>query len=168
MNPPHRRNRRHDWDALRLEWLAGTDTMSAFRDKKGISRSLFLRMTKKHKWKEAREKLRAKVIAKGQEKVEGIVAKRWEQQMRLWGDVESQVQSLLSKKKGLKASDVAALSVALERALKSQRLIRGESTENTVSKNYHAVMVDMVEKLEGGTLDAEIEGYGEEQIPPEA
>lgn len=86
--------------------------------------------------------------------------KKWERQLRLTDALQAHISKLLRKGVSsdgdivmpLEPHELAALSMALERTTKTQRLLVGESTENNATNHYHDTMVDMIEKLENGSM----------------
>ena len=143
---------RWDYAALKAEWLQGEETLKAFAARKGITaEGTFYRKVKEYGWAEARERIRSAALAKIEATTVKKYAAEWERQMKLWTRVEDLADSIMTRREEfIDGSELAQLTAALDRALKSQRLIRGESTENVETKNYHLAIVQMLKDMGGG------------------
>ncbi len=65
------------------------------------------------------------------------------------------------------AETLNSLTGAIERALKSQRLILGESTENVDSRNLHASIVNLLQQIKGSDDSIpEIGSPPDSEVPP--
>lgn len=142
-----------DWNALKVEFMTTDMSLNAIREKHNIAdKNHFYKKTED--WKEERRKLHEKTLQKIKSKALNNTVKEWERQQKLWHAVEIQagrlLQSSLDKKKVLKAGEVMALTVAIEKALKCQKLILGESTENIATHSIHKHLIEINKRIESG------------------
>lgn len=150
-------NKRHDWDALKAEFICGFESLAAFAARKGITSYMVYAKADDAGWVQARQEVKEKAMDEAKSHAVTVVAERWKKQLSLWEAVEAHAAQLLRKgvQDGkivmpMEPGELAQLTSALDRALKSQRLIWGESTENVVTKNLHVEMVKMLEDQKGG------------------
>lgn len=137
-----------DWDSLKSEYMQGNMTLNELRLKHNINgQANFYKQVNSRKFEEARQKIRTKAVQKIENNQIKRYAKEWDNQMSLWQNVESMAQKIMSRKREtLEPDELSSLSTAIEKALKSQRLILGESTENNANVNVHAALADLLEK----------------------
>ena len=131
---------RHDWVALKSEWLQTNLSLNKFREQKGITSALFYKTIDTDKWYADRARIDSKAMQKLEDKLVSVKVKKWSEYSKLWGAVKSQAASILNKTRNpdgtITPLDTVALrnlTASIETALKCERLIEGESTEN-VSK----------------------------------
>lgn len=152
---------RINWNALKVEFMTGDMTLNELRIKHDIvgMANFYKQATG---WLEEREKLHKKAIEKIKSKTLNNAVKGWEDQQKLWKAVEVQagrlLQKSLSDEKGLRPRDLDNLASAIEKALKSQRLILGQSTENVANSSIHKHLIEMNRKIENNEdiIDADI------------
>ena len=136
-----------DWTALMVTWLQSDPDMNLhqFMIAQGLPiTGQSYGLLKKHKFQEKKDALNERIITRISRKAENTVVQRWEKNMRIWQAVESHVAAHLraSVRDGkiirlIDANELSALSISLERALKMQRLIVGESTERIAGEVSH-------------------------------
>jgi len=142
---------RYDWPALKAEWLQGNESLNQFRIRKGIgNQNIFYARVSEDGWVEAKER----IIRTALEKTEAAVAEKygqeWDRQMKLWSAVEGLAGRIMTRKaESMDSNELAQLTAAIERALKAQRLILGQSTDNMAVKNYHMSIVQMLKEIKG-------------------
>jgi len=146
-----RKSGRINWAEVKKEFLASDEPLTAILSKYKISTGR--NVTKKTQgWIQEREELYQKAIEKIKHKIVNKTAKEWDNQIKLWKAVESEAAKILQKSlKGeeqLNPRDLANLTASIERALKSQKLIKGEATDVSEQRNIHLDLVDLVEKVE--------------------
>lgn len=148
-----RRPKRHlDWPALKTEWLQGNDTLNKFRERYKIGTNVFYPHVEKEKWNEAKADILRRAEAKAATIAVNTKVKEWERQINLWQAVEGIAARLMTRRQDtMNAGELAALSAAIERALKSQKLILGQSTENVESKSLSMSILKIIEHAENGT-----------------
>lgn len=132
-NKPNKTPKSIDWDKERAEWLAGSETLNQFRLRKGFSAKWFYHKVEQLDWEGARQRIAKKALQKIETAGANSIAKEFENNERLWRAVEAQAARILNqqiKDQNLDPVALAALSQAIERALKNRRLILGQSTEN--------------------------------------
>lgn len=157
-------NKRFDWQALKMEWLAGSETLNAFRIRKEIvSKEHFYRMVEEHGWLAHRNRLHAAALAKVTPKIIADLSKRYYFQEKSWLTVEGIIARAL--KKIAAAEDIAtvapevleSLTRTLERTLKSRKLIHGEPTGEAPADGVpepgtlnHAQIVALIQAMTQG------------------
>lgn len=145
-----------NWLALKADFIQSNETLFQFLQRHGIkNEQWFYRMARKYGFREAQEASRIKAVEKVSDSTARKYAVEWERQMKLWRAVESVAARILNemaekRPQRMDASKLANLTAALERALKSQRLVLGESTENVNSRNYHMAIVQALKDVESG------------------
>jgi len=151
MGAGKKRTRRINWLKIKQEYMSSTKPLSAILAKYKVSRG---RNTQNHTagWIEEKKQLQNQVISKIKNKVVKKQIKEWERQQKLWKDIEIQAAKILKKYSNqnmtISPKDLASLASAIQTALKSQRLIKGESTENIDQRNIHLAIVDIIETAE--------------------
>ena len=159
-----------NWKQLEAEFLASDKSLTEFQahvqKTMGITRRTFYRWACAEKWKEKKQALQRRAAERVVKKAEDELVKRWGRQIKLWEGIEAHVAATLRRSIGpdgrivkpLKPGPLKSLADTLSQALKSLRLIYGESTENVDSRHYHKMVVDMVERFERGDPDVVIPG----------
>jgi hypothetical protein len=130
--------KKYDWEALKREWLQSSNvTLNQFRLSKGIAQAHFYRTINAEEWIETRAKIDKRAIQRIEEKAVNSIVNKWDDYSRLWKAVKAQAAAILNKtrqKDGtivpMRPTDLVNLTNSIETALKSERLIHGESTEN--------------------------------------
>ena len=144
---------KYDWDALYAEWVSSGLSMNKFRILKGFDGGFFYNAIDREGWWEKAERVAEKITAAAEARVVDATVARWDEQEALWREVERQAAAIMRATIGpdgkiaspLEPSELATLTAALERALKSRRLIAGESTDNmAVGGSLHSDLVKMV------------------------
>lgn len=132
-----RPQRTHDWEALKVEWLATNLSINQFRETKDIQPAVLYKAIDVEDWYQARSKMHQRTLEKLSNKKADMLVRKYEDYYKLWGAVKGQAASILRKTQKpdgtiepLLPSELRSLTEALERALKSERLLDGESTEN--------------------------------------
>lgn len=141
----------YDWGALKLEWLNTDLTLNQFREKKGIDTAHFYRSINAEQWHDARQDIYKKALNKLQERKSTQLASRYDDYLKLWGAVKVQAARILKdahdQNDPLKPSQLAQLTQAIETALKSEKLILGESTENVAHNvNLRNAIIEDIRK----------------------
>lgn len=72
-------------------------------------------------------------------------------QIELWTKVKQRANEMLDKGV-IRSGDLVNLTTAIEKMLKSYRLMEGKSTENVQSKNLHLAAVEIIESVKNGTI----------------
>ena len=126
---------------------------------------------------EEKEKMKQRAIQRAIKSGEKDLTQKYQNQMKLWQAVEVQAAAIMRRTLGqtgqieklLEPSELASLSQAIERALKGQRLIRGESTGESPqsTNNYHVAIVEILEKLERGDPDLVLDAGAVEKTEDE-
>jgi hypothetical protein len=137
--PPGNKNlaKRHDWDALRYEWARGTESLEAFRRRKGLASVRFSQVVNEQNWRALREDLRAKAIKKIEPKIIDEIAQRYAFNNKQWLTIEGLLARLIKKLvTTTNAADISpeaieSITRSLERSLKARKLIHGEATGDT-------------------------------------
>jgi hypothetical protein len=143
-----------NWPALKAEWLAGNETLNQFRKRYRISGSNFYYLIHKQGWIEAKEEVLKRAEAKAATIAVNTKVKEWQRQMNLWQAVEGIAARIMSRRaESMNAGELAALTSAIERALKSQKLILGQSTENVESHTLSMTILKLIEKVENDGAD---------------
>lgn len=157
-----------DWFEVKRDFISGTDTLTNVLNKHNIIFSGPNVQNHTRGWVEERKALHNKILEKIKSKFVTHNVKKWDKQIKLWLKVESVAKDLLEKKvddkSDISAKDLANISIAIERALKGQRLIAGESTENLETKSMHLQIIELSKKIERGERIADIPEEIEEQI----
>lgn len=154
--------RDHDWDALKVEWLQGDDTLNEFRIKKDIDRAFFYRMVSAQGWKEEREAIRKKALEKAENKITAELAKRWVRYGKVNDDLLAIAQRIVDDTKDeegniqqpIEPIELKHLADTVETTLKSHRLLHGEPTEihKTETPNIHVQVVQVIKALKAGQV----------------
>ena len=141
---------------MQIEYLQNVEmTLHALRLKYNYSNeNQWAKNTKG--WREKKEELIDAIIEKTKNKVATKFAKDWSNQFKLWKAIEIQAGAILRKTIGenneiirpMNANELASLAGACERALKSQKLLHGEATENTNINNLHSAIVNVIHEVE--------------------
>jgi hypothetical protein len=142
--------KRHiDWPALKAEWLSGNDSLNHFREKHKIHLNVFYPNIEKGKWREAKDEIMKRAEARAATIAVNTRVEEWKRQMNLWQAVEGIAAQIMTRRReNMNAGELAALTSAIERALKSQKLILGESTENVESRSLSMTILKLIEKVE--------------------
>jgi len=140
-----------NWHKIKGEYLTSTDSLRSVLRRYKVSGGL---NTENHTkgWKVEREKLHNKIVETIKSKMVTTEVTKWEQQTKLWKAVEGEAEKILDTYTGtdykMDVKDLSNLCQALQTALKSQRLIVGESTENVSTKNIHIDLVELIKEAE--------------------
>lgn len=146
---------KYDWDALKTEWISTNKSLNQFREEKGIGSSTFYQNISREEWEAARKKVNDRALEKTIERTSTQIAKKWADYSKLWNAVKTQAAHILKatqrpdgKVVPLRTGQLVQLTMAIETALKSERLIDGESTENVHNKVdvYNAIAQSVSDK----------------------
>ena len=141
-----------NWEALKVEWLQSDETLNKFRLRKGLSNNHFYDAVNKQKWVEQKRQPGEKTTEKVMEKVSKQQVEEWVNQKKLWHGVEVIAAKILTKYNNGELAqnphDLSALTCAIERSLKSRKLILGEATETIESRNLYMGIQKIVEDCE--------------------
>ena len=146
-----RNQKRINWTKIKLEYMTSDQNVATVLKKYKVSSGK--NATKHTKgWIKEKVKLNQRVLEKVKSKVVNTEVKQWDNQIKLWKAVESQAAMLLSEKMKVKETfdprELDNLASAIQKALQSQRLIMGESTENIERKNVHLDVVELIREIE--------------------
>lgn len=151
---------RYDWDALKLEFLQGNESLNEFRLRHKLNKNNFY--GRAGAWPDERAAVRAKALGQVQEKMSDKLAHHWEQYTRLFDAIKVHAAMILQSKKNEKGEpvpmdplDLSRVASSLESALKGDRLIYGEPTEITKETgfpNVHIQTVQLLEAIERGEV----------------
>jgi hypothetical protein len=154
LKKPPIRQRRHDWAALKAEWLTSKETLNTFRIRHKItSRNWFYAQVEAKGWVEDKLAIEKKALAKLGDAQADLLAQDWTRQLKLWRAVENQAAAILRRfteedgtPRGMDAQELTQLASALEKALKCQKLIKGEPTgDQPIMQNFHLAVVALLE-----------------------
>lgn len=127
--------KRLDWQLLKMEWLAGSETLNAFRIRKEIvNKKHFYEMIEEHGFLAHRDRLHAAALAKAAPRLIADLSRRYYFQEKQWLTVEGIIARALKKLAAtediekLAPEVLESLTRSLERALKSRKLVHGEPT----------------------------------------
>lgn len=142
---------KHDWLALQNEFIFSEESLSEFAKKRSIAPSRFHRVAAKFQWLEKRDEINRKAAEKASQKAIAIKANRWANQSKLWGAMDAQVAAHLKKTiqdgqivHPIQPGELTHLSGTLERSLKSQKLIEGESTGDERNTDIQSLIIQQV------------------------
>lgn len=143
---------RHDWDSLKVEWASSGLTLNAFRESKGIvNSSWFYAKVEEHKWIEYRSELALKSQNEIAKQTARAIVKDWTKHARLWEELEEVVSEAFKNnregKKKITTNELAQIANALEKALRSQRLMADKSTSNIAHGSIHKRMVEIIKQI---------------------
>lgn len=149
-----------DWPALKAEFLASQDNPHSFMKRKKLLGKMaiptFYKIVSEQKWLEDRADINQKALDNTKRSLVEQKTKEWDRQIKLWHAVEGIAAKIMSMRANtMDGGELAQLSSALERALKSQRLILGESTENISEKSMSLRVLKIVEQVEGNASEPE-------------
>lgn len=158
--------KRHDWIAYKLEWLNGSETLNQFRIRKGLQPTPFYARVKG--WQAERDGMKERAIKRAIEKTEDALVEHYTEHLEIIETMRKKVAVILQEGRALKLAggkptnikievdpaDLNALAGAMEKLLKSERLIRGHGTgeESGKVENFHLTLVKMVKMSEKGEL----------------
>ena len=127
----------HDWNKMKMEWLESDLTINKFRETKEINNGYFYTNIDVDDWYKAKHELDKKTLNKLTNKLSTEIANKYSDYNKLWKAVKIQAASIIKKtqkKDGtispMSTYDLNNLSRVIETALRSERLIQGDSTEN--------------------------------------
>lgn len=148
------KGRRIEWFSIKTDYMSCEDSIAKVLKKHDVGQSGGLNIHNHTRgWIDERKKLHNRILERLKTKVVNASVKEWDRQLKLWLKVEDRAKDILeAKKKKPTAKDVANLSIALEKALKSQRLIAGESTENLKSTSLHLQLIQLSKKINQGEI----------------
>lgn len=161
----HRPNIKYDWEALKLEWLQGSETLNHFRIRHGISKAFFNKIEELH-WVDDKLAIQRKAMEIAQRKIAEKKGKDWAKYSKISDDVVAVAQKMLDDTKDpdgniqqpIEPSELRAVAEAVEVALKNDRLIHGEPTgDEGKTVNIHLQVVQVIKALKNGgiIIDAE-------------
>lgn len=150
-------HRKHDWAALEAEWLASGESLHAFGRRHKIPRTHMNNMAGRYGWLQKRQKIRVKAGARIEKLVENRIVLDYSRQAKLWEAVEKKAEKFLERtaENGgeLSPMDLNTLTQAIERALKSKRLMGDKSTENTAVSgqvNHNHLVANLMQGFHSG------------------
>ena len=175
-----KKQRSFDWEALKIEWLSSNLNLNQFRESKKIDKAHFYKSIDIEKWQEARQTIYNQALKKLQNKKSTAIANRYDDYLKLWGAVKIQAVRILkdsqTASKPMRPGQLAQLAQAIETALKSEKLILGEATENVAHNvNLRDAIIGHIKKTGADpnviNID-EVEAYeksvtGEQVLPAE-
>lgn len=152
----------YDWTTLKAQFLQFEGTPADFFRQSGLkSEHNFYRQIKRQKWVAERDALKRRALQPLLRSTEAALRSKWKKQLALWGQVEDMASMMLQagikvdKKDGkevvtlnMTASELSNLTSAIQNALRGQRLVLGESTDNVASHNIHEDLVRVVNEVE--------------------
>lgn len=122
-----------DWELIRKEYVNGKDSVRELAERFKVSENTLEKRSAKGKWAEARRNMAEKVTSWADAKVAEIrideIADFGLADLRVAKAIRAKAEKMLLK--ATSASDVRALSAAMETAQKVGRLALGMTTENT-------------------------------------
>ena len=158
--PPRKPNR--DWYALEGQFQEFKGTLFAFAQSVGIPIATLWRVAKARNWEYRRESVQARALANATSHT-------------IAGETHKYIAGIKNALAGLEAiaenfrkaqargvtlapKEVASLMESNDKAIKTLRLILGDSTENVETRpNYHKQAADIIAALESeGILEAEV------------
>lgn len=147
------KKRKIDWNKIKLAYMSSDDSVNAVLDRDKVTRGRHVsRQTKG--WVEERKKLHQRILEKIKTQIVNTNVKQWESQTKLWKAVEGQAAQILKRHietdKPLKPQELASLTVAIEKALKGQKLIIGEPTETIEQRSLHLQLIQISKRIEHG------------------
>jgi hypothetical protein len=137
-----------NWPAMKAEFMSWEGSLDAFRKHKGIvNAGNFYQKARKFRFAEDRQEIANKSLIKVQKHHIAKYAAHWKKQFKLWEKVEDAADNILTRKQDkIEADELSLLSNAIEKALKSQKLILGEKTgDETGNVNIHLAIANFVE-----------------------
>lgn len=145
------KQRKRDWYTIRSEWLATNETLSEFAEKRHIPTARFHKVAAQEKWLEQREEINRRAMERASQKTIEHKAKQWANQTKLWGAMEAQVAAHIHRTiqdgkitSPINPQDLTHLAGTLEKSLKSQKLILGESTGDENRVDVQSVIVQQI------------------------
>lgn len=151
--------KRIDWDGLKVEWLAGSETLNAFRLRKKISSTgHFYRVVEENGWEAARERIRKTAAQRTEGRLVTETVKNWDQYRRLMADCRARAEKILKRtQKGdedLTPLELQQLVASIEKLLKSESFLDGgpsERVENPATATpTHAQVVELLRMMREG------------------
>jgi len=145
------------WDKVRADFISSDLTITEVAQKHSITNIDYLwKIAKRGHWKEMRDEIRKGALEKYKEKAKGDIARKWESQEKLWKAVEIQAASILKSTQSddgktispLDPKELSALTQSLERALKCQKLLSGESTGDGININAENISLQVLNLIE--------------------
>lgn len=169
---------KYDWPALEAEWLqCPEETLDSFRVRKGVPNAThFYKRARQFKWAEKKAEIIARARKKIMTRTANAVAERWGDYTKLWSAVKFQAAAILKSTRDaegniipLDPQKLSQLSNAIETALKSEKLIAGESTGDGMSFNgdINVLVTEHIQskKNEPGVFDVKPEEILNEPDP---
>ena len=140
-------NKRVDWPAVRNEFYQVDQRLNDFIRQRELPYTATMRMAGKQKWLKQRRMIQEHAAMKTRGEHAIRLAGDWDRQERLWDELETICEEFIAiARKAKSVSEVKAMAEVLERALKNKKLLKGEPTEISATKNYHAHLVRFLEE----------------------
>lgn len=147
-----KRSPHYDWETLKAEWIQSKETLNEFRLRKRIgNKAWFYDKVEQGGWIEARNQIISKAYQKTAEAAAAQLAQEWEKEYRLFEAADALAARVMSRHKDdIQASELAQVTRSLLNSLQGKRLIKGQSTDNVATKNYHMAIVQMLKEMNHG------------------
>ena len=175
-----RKRDQYNWQEMRADYLT-SDEKTSITDilrRHGIERNEAYITKRTSPWIVEKKRMWEKVIEKVKKKFVTNTVNEFDDYIKLINVTRQQIAIYLKNNvtqdnngnyvldSNKSAPDkLAAISLALERILKSHRLIRGKSTENFETKNYHLAVVELMEQTRAGKIgDIKLDGNDKDRI----
>lgn len=152
-----------DWTALRAEFLAGGESLNAFRLRHGLNRNWFY--AKAQGWESERAKIRERAVKKSEARVGDFYAAFARETRDLLRGLLRHAKEFLALADGgrtvLPPMEIATLGRAVSEALKAAHLLEGKPTESFTIRpergDLNRRLVDLLEAMDGERPPTEIE-----------
>ena len=135
-----------DWDTLKQEFICGSESLNAFRIRKGINRDWAYKKAKENDWEGSRQRLKESASRQIEKKYEKDLVSTWGHFLEPLEEIREKV-SLLIQRETNTPKDFKDLAGALDILVKNLRLLKGESTQNISKRvNVHQLISQEIRK----------------------
>lgn len=154
-----RQNR--DWELLKREFLATTDTANQFMQKKGISNSnIFYKHVRDDNWMEERGNIQQKITQDVTKRLIKAGVDEWQRQLALMSSIENQVAFMLKKHVGPDGHIISqidprllrSLAATVESSVRMRKTIKGEPVipegGGNVTINFQQNLIKIINEVE--------------------